>query len=133
MATGSDKQTGIDSCLDHIGIYGRTARSVGETFLGSGGLSGDSVAAALALLPPLVVTGLLLGAGHVGLAISALLLSLANIISLNLAAILTFLIQGVRPAKWWEAYRARKTIIRAIAFWTVLLIVMMFLAILLQN
>ena len=91
------------------------------------------VAAALALLPPLVVFGLLLGGGAVGPAINALLLSLANIISLNLAAILTFLVQGLRPAKWWEEYRAKKTIVRAVLFWAVLLAVLMLLAILLQR
>ena len=91
------------------------------------------VAAALALLPPLVVSGLLFGSGLVAGALNALLLSLANIISLNLAAILTFLAQGIRPAKWWEAYRASKTIRRALLFWVLMLTALMVLAILIQR
>lgn len=91
------------------------------------------VAAALALLPPLVVFGLLLGAGHGAAATGALLLSLMSIISLNLAAIATFIVQGIHPAKWWEAYRATKTIKRAIIFWMFLLITLMVFAIVLQS
>lgn len=91
------------------------------------------VAAALALLPPMVVAGLLIGTGALTAAVGALLLALANVISLNLAAVFTFLLQGIRPAKWWEEYRSRRVIKRAIIFWGVLLIVLTVLAFLIQG
>jgi len=49
------------------------------------------VAVAVALMPPLVVFGLLLGAGYYSLAFGALILFLANLISVNLAGVATFL------------------------------------------
>jgi uncharacterized hydrophobic protein (TIGR00341 family) len=66
------------------------------------------VMVAVALLPPLVTTGLMLGAGHFLLALDALWLSLTNIICLNLAAVATFWVQGVRPTTWWEENIAKR-------------------------
>ena len=79
------------------------------------------VMVAVALLPPLVAFGLLLGAGDGALALSALLLLLTNLICVNLAGVVTFVVQGIRPAKWWEADRARKSTRVAIALWVFLL------------
>lgn len=64
------------------------------------------VMVAVALLPPLVVTGLLAGSGHFDRAVSAFILVTANVTCLNLAAVGTFLMQKVRPRTWWEAERA---------------------------
>ena len=55
------------------------------------------VAVAVALLPPLVTSGLLLGAGYTTLAYGAFLLFLVNIASINLAGVGTFLVQGISP------------------------------------
>lgn len=55
------------------------------------------VMVAVAILPPLVTCGLLIGAGNGVMAIGAMLLFLINIICVNLAGVLTFLIQGIRP------------------------------------
>jgi uncharacterized hydrophobic protein (TIGR00341 family) len=82
------------------------------------------VMVAVALLPPLVVGGLLVGAGYVRSGGQALLLFGINVICVNLAGVLTFLLQGVRPRTWWEANRARKASRRAIAIWSVLLILL---------
>ncbi len=82
------------------------------------------VAVAVALLPPLVVLGLLLGSGNFNLAYGALLLLLANLICINLAGVLTFLYQGVAPKMWWEADRAKRATRKAIALWAVLLFVL---------
>lgn len=79
------------------------------------------VMVAVALLPPLVAVGLLLGAGEFGLAGTAALLLGANIICVNLAGVLTFLVQGIRPRTWWETEQARKATRLAVALWTVLL------------
>ncbi|MHB1215169.1 MAG: TIGR00341 family protein [Thiobacillus sp.] len=79
------------------------------------------VMVAVALLPPLVAFGLLLGGGHAALAMGALSLFLMNLICVNLAGVTTFLIQGLRPATWWEKDRAGKATRTAIVLWTVLL------------
>lgn len=79
------------------------------------------VMVAVALLPPLATGGLLLGAGYVQDARAALLLVVANVICINLAGVLTFLIQGVRPMNWWEAERARSATYRALVVWVLLL------------
>jgi len=55
------------------------------------------VAVAVALLPPLVTSGLLLGSGYTTLAYGAFVLFLVNIISINLAGVGTFLVQGISP------------------------------------
>lgn len=79
------------------------------------------VMVAVALLPPLVTTGLLLGAGHPTLASEALLLTAVNIISVNIAGVGTFIWQNVRPRLWWEAERARKMVRVASVVWLLLL------------
>ncbi len=66
------------------------------------------VMVAVALLPPLVTFGLLLGGGHTAPAMGALSLFLMNLICVNLAGVTTFLIQGIRPTTWWEKKRASK-------------------------
>jgi uncharacterized membrane protein len=78
---------------------------------------------AVALLPPLVDVGLLLGSGHVQLAVGAIILTFTNLICINLAGIVTFLLQGVRPRSWWEAKKAQKAARIAIATWFVLLVI----------
>lgn len=79
------------------------------------------VMVAVALLPPLVTFGLLLGGGHTALATGALSLFLMNLICVNLAGVSTFLVQGIRPATWWENDRATKATRIAIGLWAVLL------------
>lgn len=82
------------------------------------------VMVAVALLPPLVAVGLLIGAGFTTLAMGSVILTLTNLICINLAGIVTFLVQGVRPRTWWEAEKAKKASRAAIAIWFVLLVVL---------
>lgn len=81
------------------------------------------VMVAVALLPPLVDVGLLLGAGYMQLAVGAGILTITNLICINLAGVLTFLVQGVRPRSWWEEKQAKKATRIAIATWFVLLVI----------
>ena len=83
------------------------------------------VLVAVALLPPLVTFGMLLGSGDSQAAVGALLLLLTNLICLNLAGIGTFLVQEIRPAKWWEIYQAKKVANLAFGLWLVLLLAVM--------
>lgn len=91
------------------------------------------VMVAMALLPPLVTFGLLLGDGHLGLAAGALSLFLVNLICVNLADVTTFLVQGIRPATWWEKDRAVKASRVAIGLWVTLLAVLGGLILLLRK
>jgi len=82
------------------------------------------VMVAVALLPPLAVTGLLLGAGFVSQAAGAGLLVLTNVACINLAGIVTFLAQRVRPRTWWEEERAKRATKIAVALWLLVLVVL---------
>jgi len=82
------------------------------------------VMVAVALMPPLVTFGLLLGSGNILLSIKAFELVAINMISINIAGVVTFLFQGVRPLNWWEASKAKKATRLAIIIWVALLIVL---------
>ncbi|MHC5083494.1 MAG: TIGR00341 family protein [Planctomycetota bacterium] len=79
------------------------------------------VMVAVALLPPLVSSGILLGSGQFKLAFEAGLLFLTNLICVNLAGVLTFLIQGIQPIWWWEKEKARRATRRALITWIICL------------
>ena len=55
---------------------------------------------AVALVPPLAAAGMFIGSGHGGLGLSALMLFATNLICINVAGILMFLIQGLPPRSW---------------------------------
>ena len=91
------------------------------------------VMVAVALLPPLVAFGLLLGGGHLALAMGALSLFLVNLISVNLAGVTTFLVQGIHPATWWEKDQAEKATHTALKLWIGMLAVLVVLILLFQK
>ncbi len=92
------------------------------------------VMVAVALLPPLVTSGLLLGGGHpVSWAIGAFSLFLVNLICVNLAGVSTFLLQGIKPTSWWEKDRAAKATRIAIALSVVLLAMLVGMILLVRN
>ncbi len=91
------------------------------------------VMVAVALLPPLVTLGMLVGAGQWDLAQGALLLFLVNLICVNLAGVVTFLARGIRPLSWWEAKRAKKATRLAIVLWSSLLAILAVLILLSQR
>lgn len=80
------------------------------------------VMVAVALLPPLACSGLLLGSGNLLLGWNAFLLFACNVICVNLTGILTFFLQGVRPRHWWEANRAKRIIRTATVIWVLTLL-----------
>jgi uncharacterized hydrophobic protein (TIGR00341 family) len=90
------------------------------------------VMVAVALLPPLAALGLLLGSGSFIPALGAALLLVTNIICVNLAGMVVFWIQGVRPTRWWEEKRAKRATMISIAVCAGLL-VLLALAIILSR
>jgi uncharacterized hydrophobic protein (TIGR00341 family) len=79
------------------------------------------VMVAVALLPPLMVFGLLVGDGQFQTSLNALLLLMTNVVCVNISGVAMFLYQGVRPNSWWEAKKAKKQTRIAIAVWMALL------------
>ncbi len=110
-------------------VLGLAAGSAG-TFAYTRGLSGAviGVMVAVALVPPLVVCGMLLGAGYFSLAFGAASLVLANVVCINLAGVATFLAQGVRPRSWYEGERAKKATWIAVALWSIMLVILFVVA-----
>ncbi|MGB2692745.1 MAG: TIGR00341 family protein [Thermodesulfobacteriota bacterium] len=82
------------------------------------------VMVAVALLPPTVTVGMLLGSNNMALVPGAVQLVLVNIICVNLAGVTTFFFKGVRPRTWWETKKAQKATRTAIIIWSVLLIIL---------
>jgi len=120
----------IDFDASIVEISSRTHIGYGEIILalasGAAGVlaftTGASAAVigvmvSVALLPPLAVFGLLMGAGEFSLALGALLLFLTNIICVNLSGIATFLYQGVSPRTWYDTDKARKATRRSLVLW----------------
>ena len=102
-------------------------------FTSGASISLIGVMVAVALMPPLITLGLLTGSGNISEAVGALLLLVTNIICVNLAGVSTFLAQGIRPRKWWEANKAKKSALTAITLWSVLLVVLIAVIIYSRN
>jgi uncharacterized hydrophobic protein (TIGR00341 family) len=98
------------------------AAALSVTTAASSALIGVMVA--VALMPPLVVVGLLLGAGYTGKAAGAAELLAVNVVCVNLAGVATFLAQKIVPARYWEVERARTATRRAVVLWAGLLLVL---------
>jgi uncharacterized hydrophobic protein (TIGR00341 family) len=118
----------------HPEMLARTIVSYGDVILAlASGIAGAlaftsgapaaliGVMVAVALIPPLVTSGMLLGSGYPARALDAFLLFITNMICINIAGVVTFLVQGVRPLTWWEASKAKKLTRTAMTIWTVLL------------
>lgn len=82
------------------------------------------VMVAIALVPALVASGLLLGSGEYTLSFFAFMLFMINLISVNLSGVLTFLLQGFKPTSWWQADKAKRLTRKAIVAWLVLLLLL---------
>ena len=91
------------------------------------------VMVAVALLPPLVAFGMLLGGGHAAPAMGALSLFFMNMVCVNLSGVTTLLVRGVRPATGLEKDLAVKATRIAIGLWSVLLAALAGMVLLLRK
>ncbi len=82
------------------------------------------VMVAVALLPPMVATGLLLGSGMYEMALGAALLTVTYIICVNLAGVVTFLLQGIKPQSFRQRREGEELSRYAIIIWLSLLFVL---------
>ena len=97
------------------GVAGAISLTVGEQSAVVG------VMVSVALLPPLVVLGMLIGSQLWGPAVGTVVLVSLNIVCLNLAAIATFWLRDIRPQSWWQKFQAGKVTGLATVFWLILL------------
>ena len=97
------------------GVAGAISLAVGEQKAVVG------VMVSVALLPPLVVLGMLIGSGLWSSTVETAVLVSTNIVCLNLAAIATFWLRDVRPQEWWQKIQASKITGLATIFWLIVL------------
>jgi uncharacterized hydrophobic protein (TIGR00341 family) len=100
------------------GVAGAISLTVGEQSAVVG------VMVSVALLPPLVVLGMLIGSQLWASAIETAVLVSTNIVCLNLAAIATFWVRDIRPQHWWNKFQASKITGVAVAFWLIILVLL---------
>lgn len=90
------------------------------------------VMVAVALLPPAVALGIMLGAGEISKAVGAAELFLVNVSSVILSALAVFRYRGIEPRRWLEKFEARQS--RRLAVWALGgLLSILCIAILLQT
>ena len=82
------------------------------------------VMVAVAILPPTATVGLMLGSGNYQHALGAALLLAVNIVCVNLASNITFLLKGVKPRTWYEKKKAKQSLIIFVLFWLIVLAVL---------
>jgi len=82
------------------------------------------VMVAVALLPPAATFGLMLGHGEFQLALGALLLLAANVVCVNLATKVVFMLKGISPRTWFMKEKARHRMYIYIALWLFSLLVL---------
>jgi uncharacterized hydrophobic protein (TIGR00341 family) len=124
-------RTDISLLMAIVALAAGVAGAIGFTRGASESLVGVMVA--VALLPPLVAGGLLLGSENWTEAIGALLLFAVNVLAIKLSGALTFVFQGVSPSNWLEKEAARRTTIMAISIWLFLLLLVTGAILLYQN
>ena len=84
------------------------------------------VMVAVALLPPAVALGLMLGHGDLHLATGAALLLAVNLVSVNLACKLVFFVKGIRPRTGFEKKKAQHAMAIFIIGWVATLAILVF-------
>lgn len=82
------------------------------------------VMVAVAILPPIATVGLMLGSGNYQHALGAALLLAVNIVCVNLASSITFLLKGIKPRTWYEKKKAKQSIIIFVLFWLTVLMIL---------
>lgn len=90
------------------------------------------VMVAVALLPPAVACGILIGGGDMEAASGAALLLAINVVCVNLAAQVVFVWKGVRPRTWYEQKLSKAARLNNLLMWFVLLVILAALLVFIQ-
>ncbi|WP_048059144.1 TIGR00341 family protein [Methanococcus vannielii] len=99
----------IAICAGLVGTLSILIPEISSTVVG--------VMIAVALMPPLVAFGLMVGSGYYIESVPIILLFLVNLIAVNFSSAILFHFYGITPYKWWEIEKARKLSIIGIIFW----------------
>lgn len=93
----------------------------------TGGLSSTlvGVMVAVALLPPAMTIGLMLGQGQWHGAIGATILLTVNVVCVNLSTQFVFLLKGMKPRTWLQQQGARQSATVNALFWASLLLLLL--------
>ncbi len=113
-----------------LGLCAGTAGTLTYTRNFSTSLVGVMVA--VALLPPMAASGLLFGSQYYTESAMAMLLALNNVMSISIAGICTFLLQGIRPIDWWAEEGNRTMTVVTIFLWVLLLVLLVAITYFLQ-
>lgn len=70
--------------------------------------------------------GLMLGIGNIGLALNAGLLLAINIVCVNLASKIVFLVKGIQPRTWVEKEKAHRAMVVYLLVWLLTLLILLF-------
>lgn len=82
------------------------------------------VMVAVALLPPSATLGIMLGQGNIGPALGASLLLAVNVVCINLASKIVFLLKGIHPRKGLEKKKAKRAMVAYVLGWLVTLAIL---------
>ena len=91
------------------------------------------VMVAVAILPPIATVGIMVATRQYDYALGAVLLLAVNIVCVNLAAKLVFLLKGVKPRTWLEKQKARQSVTLYTIIWVVLLVILVAAVLLRQR
>jgi len=83
------------------------------------------VMVAVAILPPTATIGLMLGSNQVELAFGAALLLAVNVVCVNLAAKIVFMVRGVKPRTWLEKRKAKQSTTTYMVIWIISLSILL--------
>lgn len=83
------------------------------------------VMVAVALMPPAVTLGLMLGMGEWDHAYGAGLLLTANIVCISIAAQVIFIVKKIKPRTWYMRKKSKQSVKLNIIFWVALLLAIM--------
>lgn len=115
-------QVGYDSII--LALAAGAAGAISLTTNVSSAVVGVMVA--VALMPPAVALGYLLGTSRLELAMASAMLLAINVVCISLTAQIVFLFRGIRPRTWYERRGARQSTYMSLATWTVLLAILAF-------
>ncbi|MFZ2469415.1 TIGR00341 family protein [Parvibaculum sedimenti] len=122
-------QIGYDSII--LALAAGAAGAISLTTSVSSAVVGVMVA--VALMPPAVALGYMLGTWRVDMALSAGTLLAINIVCINLTAQIVFLIRGIRPRTWYERRGAKQSTLVSLIVWTTLLAVLLVIVYLIRH
>ena len=87
------------------------------------------VMVAVAILPPTVAMGLMLGYENYALALGAFILLAVNIVCINISGNIVFLLKGIRPRTRSDNKKAKRSAYMYLFLWLVLLLALLIILI----